>query len=148
VTLALSPGNVHILVAARAKGALSLSLRGVNDHATVEMPKAEPKVDPEAEKRLKLAEDARLKAESDLRILKEELARKPAEPKAARPRPAPRLATIYRGIGHRTTVVLNDPGVTKLASDEMSTIPETTALGMQKGFGSGSLGSPDDETEP
>src|SRR5262245_23344003 len=82
VTLALSPGDVHILVAARARGALSLSLRGVNDHAMVEVKKAEPKSDPEAEQRLKLAEDARQKAETELRLLKEEQARKPAEPKA------------------------------------------------------------------
>ena len=58
VTLALAPGDVDILVAARGRGALSLSLRGVNDHALVEKPKAVPTVDPEAEKRLKLAEEA------------------------------------------------------------------------------------------
>jgi pilus assembly protein CpaB len=148
VTLALSPGDVHILVAARARGALSLSLRGVNDHEMVERRKAEPKVDPELEKRLKLADDARQKAEADLRLLKEELARKPAEPKPARPRPAPRLATIYRGIGHRTTVVLDEPGVTRLAPDEASATSETAALGMQRGFGTGSIRTLEDETEP
>ena len=68
VTLALSPGDVHILVAARARGALSLSLRGVNDHEMLAQPKkAEPKVDPEAEKRWKLSEEARQKLETDLR---------------------------------------------------------------------------------
>src|SRR5580692_8188640 len=66
VTLALSPGDVQIIVAARARGALSLSLRGVNDHAKVEAQKAEPRIDPEAENRLKLSEDARQKAETDL----------------------------------------------------------------------------------
>jgi pilus assembly protein CpaB len=147
VTLALSPGDVHILVAARARGALSLSLRGVNDHAMVEVKKAEPKSDPEAEQRLKAAEDARQKAETELRLLKEEQARKLAEPKAARPRAAPRLATIYRGIGHRTTVVLDEPGVSKLAPDETSPIPDIAVLGMQKGFGSGRA-TPDDETQP
>jgi pilus assembly protein CpaB len=148
VTLALSPGDVHILVAARARGVLSLSLRGVNDHEMVEHKKAEPKVDPEVEKRLKLAEDARQKVENDLRLLKEELARKPADSKAARPRPAPRLATIYRGIGHRTTVVLDEPGVTTLARDEASATTENTVLGMQRGFGAGSLRTLDDDTEP
>src|SRR5262249_18163021 len=57
VTLALSPGDVHIIVAARARGALSLSLRGVNDHAKVDASKAEPKSEPEHERRLRLAED-------------------------------------------------------------------------------------------
>jgi pilus assembly protein CpaB len=147
VTLALSPGDVHILVAARAKGALSLSLRGVNDHAMVEAKTPEPKSDPEAEQRLKLAEDARQKAENELRLLKEEQARKPAEPKASRPRPAPRIATIYRGIGNKRIVILDDPGVSKLAPDETSPIPDVAALGMQRGFGSGSA-TPDDETEP
>ena len=51
VTLAFTPGDVDILVAARARGALSLSLRGVNDHELVAQPRPEPEVDPEAEKR-------------------------------------------------------------------------------------------------
>ena len=148
VTLALSPGDVTILVAARARGALSLSLRGVNDHALVKAEKPEPKSDPESEKRLKLAEDARQKAESDLQGLKEELARRATLPKAASPPPAPRLATIYRGIGHRSTVVLSEPGVTKLALDETSTLSDSAAPGMQRGFGSGSLRTPEDESEP
>src|SRR5262249_50305808 len=109
--------------------------------------KAEPKIDPEAEQRLKVAEDARQKAETELRLLKEEQARKLAEPKAPPPRPAPRLATIYRGIGHRTTVVLDEPGVTKLAPDETSPIPDIAVLGIKKGFGSGSV-PPDDATQP
>jgi pilus assembly protein CpaB len=148
VTLALSPGNVHILVAARARGALSLSLRGVNDHAMVEQPKVEPKVDAEAEKRWKLAEAARQKLESDLELLKQELARKRAEPKAPAPPQAPRTATIYRGIGRRTTVVLDEAGVTKLVPDEAPTTSDTTAIGMQRGFRTGSLGSDDDDTAP
>jgi pilus assembly protein CpaB len=148
VTLALSPGEVHILVAARARGALSLSLRGVNDHAMVDQPKAEPKVDAEAEKRWKLSEAARQKLEGDLELLKQELARKRAEPKPPPPRPAPRTATIYRGIGRRTTVVLDEPGVTKLAPDEEATTSETTAIGMQRGFRTGSLDLDDDKTAP
>jgi pilus assembly protein CpaB len=139
VTLALSPGDVQILVAARARGALSLSLRGVNDHAMVEAQKAKPTIDPEAEKRLKLAEDARQKAESDLVLLKEELARKRAEPKAARPPQAPRIAVIYRGIRNPERVLLDQPGVTELAPN---------ALGAQRGFGATTIGSRDDETEP
>ena len=41
VTLAVLPEQVHILVAARAKGPLSLSLRGVNDHDDCRSPQAE-----------------------------------------------------------------------------------------------------------
>ena len=44
VTLAVFPEQVDILVAARAKGPLSLSLRGVNDHDIVDRPKPKPEV--------------------------------------------------------------------------------------------------------
>ena len=104
-------------------------------------PKAEPKVDPEAEKRWKLAEEARQKLESDLRLLKEELARKPAEPKAPAPRPAPRIATIYRGIGHSDHRGSRSPRRNEAGAGRVSATPETAALGMQRGFRTGSLGS-------
>lgn len=38
VTLALTPGKVDVLAAARSKGPLSLSLRGVNDNEEVKLP--------------------------------------------------------------------------------------------------------------
>jgi pilus assembly protein CpaB len=145
VTLALAPGDVDILVAARGRGALSLSLRGVNDHSLVESRKAEPKVDPEAENRLKIADLARQKAENDLQALKEQMARKPPAPK---PQPAPRTATIYRGNRERQIVYLNRASVTELAQEESLGSPESTAIHMQRGFRTGSLGSPDDETAP
>ena len=109
VTLALAPGDVDILVAARARGALSLSLRGVNDHSLVESPKAEPMVDPEAENRLKLADLARQKAENDLQALKEQLARtaSPRLPNRNRLRERPRF------IGGRSRV-LRYPTSTRL----------------------------------
>ena len=44
VTLAVFPDQVDVLVAARAKGPLSLSLRGVNDHDIVDRPKPKPEV--------------------------------------------------------------------------------------------------------
>lgn len=112
VTLALMPDQVDILVAARAKGNLSLSLRGVNDHEVVSRPKPKPAVDEAAEKRSKLEEERRVRLEQELRQLKEVLAKKAAEPPPApplpppplpppppAPRPAPRYTTIYRGIG-------------------------------------------------
>jgi pilus assembly protein CpaB len=148
VTLALKPGDVDTLVAARARGALSLSLRGVNDHELITPRKVQPQTDPEAEKRWKLAEEARQKAENDLRLLQEELARKPAETKAPAAPPAPRIATIYRGIHNIERVRLDFPGVTELPASQWSVIPETGAVGLQRGFGKGSLGSLDDDTQP
>jgi pilus assembly protein CpaB len=149
VTLALSPGDVDTLVAARAKGALSLSLRGVNDHEHVAQPKkVEPKVDPEAEKRWKLSEEARHKLENDLRLLKDELARKPVEAKASTPRLSPRIATVYRGLHNIQRVRLDHGDESELSSAELSVNPSSGALGLQKGFRSGSFGSSDDETQP
>ena len=49
VTLAVTPEQVDILVAARAKGPLSLSLRGVNDHEVVDRPKPQAREDAERE---------------------------------------------------------------------------------------------------
>ena len=149
VTLALSPGDVDVLVAARARGALSLSLRGVNDHERIaQLKKAEPKVDSEAEKRWKLSEEARQKLEADLRLLKEELARKPVEAKVSTPRPSPRIATVYRGLHNVQRLRLDQADVSELSSDELSLNPVSGAPGLQKGFRSGSFGSSGDETQP
>ena len=117
-------------------------------NTVAQLKKAEPKVDSEAEKRWKLSEEARQKLETDLRLLKEELARKPAEAKVAVPRPSPRIATVYRGLHNIQRVRLDHPGVSELSPDELSVNPATGALGLQKGFRSGSLGSSDDETQP
>lgn len=46
VTLEVSPEQVDVLVAARSKGALSLALRGLNDHAKLEPAKREPEPEP------------------------------------------------------------------------------------------------------
>ena len=67
VTLALSPGDVDILVAAgRAVHSRSRSEASMTT-TLVEQRKPEPKVDPEAEKQWKLAEEARQKLEGDWR---------------------------------------------------------------------------------
>ena len=58
VTLAVLPEQVHILVAARAKGPLSLSLRGVNDHDIVDRPKPKPEESEEEKaRRTKMEEE-------------------------------------------------------------------------------------------
>src|SRR5271157_790106 len=83
VTLAVFPEQVDILVAARAKGPLSLSLRGVNDHDIVDRPKPKPEVSEEEKAR-------RAKMEKELEELKLALAKKMAEPPPSPPPPAPK----------------------------------------------------------
>src|SRR5208283_3385821 len=83
VTLAVFPEQVDILVAARAKGPLSLSLRGVNDHDIIFRPKPKPQVSEEEKAR-------RTKMEKELEELKLALAKKMAEPPPVPPPPAPR----------------------------------------------------------
>jgi len=106
VTLAVFPEQVDILVAARAKGPLSLSLRGVNDHDIVNRPKPKPEISEEEKaRRVKLEEEekarkakldeaekarrakqdeeekaSRIKLEKELEELKVALAKKMAEP--------------------------------------------------------------------
>jgi pilus assembly protein CpaB len=115
VTLALSPAEVNSVVAARAKGNLSLSLRGVNDQALL----ATPPRDTEREDRMKADEQKRIKLEQEIAELKHLLARRTAEPPAPKTPPAPRMATIYRGPPgfnrHVERVLINEPGVTEIA---------------------------------
>ncbi len=118
VTLALSVEDVHVIVAARAKGSLSLSLRGVNDHNIVARPK--PTIDPEHEARFKLESEKRQQLEKELAELKLAIARKAAEPPPA-PRPPPhKIATIYRGIGNVQRINLTRPGASELPPSGVS----------------------------
>ncbi|MBV8487112.1 MAG: Flp pilus assembly protein CpaB [Planctomycetaceae bacterium] len=58
VTLAVTPEQVETLVAARAKGPLSLSLRGVNDHTIVPQTKPKPELsDEERQQREKVQKE-------------------------------------------------------------------------------------------
>ena len=92
VTLAVLPEEVHILVAARAKGPLSLSLRGVNDHEIVDRPKPKPEESEEQKAQ-------RAKLEKELEELKLALAKKPAEPPPPPPPvpkpPEPKKRNVY-----------------------------------------------------
>lgn len=115
VTLALDPEDVHILVAARAHGSLSLALRGVNDNGVVAKPTpAKPAVDPEHARKLKLAEDKSKELEQELDLLKQAIAKKAAEPKA-KPRPTAKIVTVYRGVGNLQRISLERSGVAELA---------------------------------
>ena len=119
VTLAVLPEEVHILVAARAKGPLSLSLRGVNDHDIVNRPTPKPEESEEQkarrtkmEEELKLAQAKATKMEKDFEELKLALAKKLAEPpppppptpKPPEPRlPEQRTVWIYRLLPDKET---------------------------------------------
>jgi pilus assembly protein CpaB len=97
VTLAVTPEEVDILVAAKARVPLSLSLRGVNDHDIVQRPQTKPSEDVAEKARwLKFEKDMkawRLKFEKDVEEqLKVALVKKPAQPQARR-----RVTYIYRG---------------------------------------------------
>ncbi|MGC8639435.1 MAG: Flp pilus assembly protein CpaB [Isosphaeraceae bacterium] len=113
VTLAVTPEQVGVLVAAKAKGALNLSLRGVNDHEVVAQPKPQPpQNDEEKARRIKLEKelaDVKLaqakstegmaKLEKALKEAQSALARKMAEPPPPPPAPKsvePRGVRIYR----------------------------------------------------
>ncbi|MFI5461304.1 MAG: Flp pilus assembly protein CpaB [Isosphaerales bacterium] len=134
VTLALAPGDVDILVAARARGALSLSLRGVNDHNVVARPAPKPAIDAELEKRLKLENEKRIDLERELRDLKQQLARKAAEPAAPTPRPLKGMATIYRGMHNIERVRTDQTGVSELEPVERLALPGAVTNRAQSGF--------------
>src|SRR5271157_1064608 len=121
VTLAVLPEQVHILVAARAKGPLSLSLRGVNDHDIVDRPKPKPEESEEEKAR-------RAKLEKELEELKLALAKKMAEPPPP-PQPAPkppeprppqkRKVYIYRPLQDKEAqVVYLDEAPRKIAQNK------------------------------
>ena len=116
VTLALTPDQVSIIVAARAKGSLSLSLRGVNDHEVVARHEPKPAAEP-PDPRWKLEAEKREKLERELAELKasgeqapgaraqaggaEGLAGRQGGGPGSRPAPAPvrkRVCYIYRGV--------------------------------------------------
>src|SRR4051795_5040380 len=109
VTLAVSPEQVDILVAAKVKGPLTLSLRGVNDHNIVEHPKPTPVEDGEEKaRRIKLDKEReeekahRLKLQRELNKPNAERAKSQAgPPPPSRPQPPPpkrRYMAIYRGL--------------------------------------------------
>jgi pilus assembly protein CpaB len=148
VTLALLPGDVDILVAARGKGSLSLALRGVNDHDVVARPKPKPAIDPEREKLLKLEGAKRQKLERELQELKQQLARKPAEPPAPKPRPAPRIAAIYRGVHNLQRVRLDSAGVSELEPLDRDELDGAARDRSQRGFRPNTAQASGDALEP
>ncbi len=148
VTLALKPEEVDILVAARARGALALALRGVNDHDLLAHQAAKPAIDPEHEKRLKLEEEKRLKLEEELRDLKDALAKKPPPPPRPAPTKAPRIATIYRGIQNAQRIRIDRTATAELGPTASPAFPDGTASLVADGSGEVKVVSGGTETEP
>lgn len=97
VTLAVTPEQVDILVAAKQKGALSLSLRGINDHTVTEI-KKKPQEEPPKVVAPPPAE--------------EPVVVKPPEPPPVvpAPPPPPRVVWVYRGGSGGTKVPLGHGG--------------------------------------
>jgi pilus assembly protein CpaB len=133
VTLAVTPEQVDILVAARATGSLALSLRGVNDHAVVTRP-APPSAPHPAEARLKVEEGKRQKLEQELAELKAAIAARPVATPAAAPtapaRQAARYVTIYRGANRVERVRMDDGAPTEIADSRPERPPGLDALGV------------------
>jgi pilus assembly protein CpaB len=101
VTLAVTPDEVDVLVAAKAKGVLSLALRGVNDHDVVERPKPVVTVADEVEKQKRIAaEEALAQLKKDHEDEKKRLAAEAAAARQEQPA-ARRFGNVYRlpGIG-------------------------------------------------
>jgi pilus assembly protein CpaB len=115
VTLAVTPDEVDILVAAKSKGGqLALSLRGVNDHKSVASRKPKPAPPPTEVALAKPVVPAPL------------MPPPPTEPKPAPP-PAPpdrtRYVMIYRGIRQKEKVPLNMPPDEDAAESETAASP-------------------------
>jgi pilus assembly protein CpaB len=149
VTFAVTPDQVDILVAARAKGSLSLSLRGVNDHVVVNRPKPKPPVAETHDKRWEQEQEKRRALERELRELKEMLAKKaaeppppPAMPPPPPPRPKPRYVTVYRGPDQVQRVRIDVAAVTELAL-QPEVAPRTAAPEPLDRFGSGPSREPE-----
>jgi pilus assembly protein CpaB len=157
VTLAVSPENVSVLVEARAKGPLSLALRGVNDHDVVPQLAKKSLTEIELEKRLKDHEEKRLKLERDFQHAQDELARRSEQPIPPKPSPPPaparvappRYVAIYRGIHNRPELIQTDFG----SGDEfesslrVAATPEPPSSQPPLGTGAAKPVAPTDENE-
>jgi pilus assembly protein CpaB len=142
VTLALSPEEVNTLAAARGKGSLSLSLRGVNDKAVV--PK--PARDSEHELRLRAEEQKRVKLQEEIAALRQLLAKRSAGPPAPKTPPPPRTVAIYRGLPSTRSYRHDEVPVRQSAEAELTERTGPVALrGLYPAKGARGAGRSDDE---
>jgi pilus assembly protein CpaB len=128
VTLAVTPEQVDTLVAARSRGALTLSLRGLNDHqqAAKKKPEKENEKPPVPEPKPELVAEK----------LPEPAILPPPPPPEPKPAPAPvvqaeppkpaRYLTVYKGLDNVRRVRLDTPDDT--APEELAAAaPETSS---------------------
>jgi pilus assembly protein CpaB len=119
VTLAVTPGQVDILVAAKSHGALTLSLRGLNDHVQSPLKKKEKKETPPPPEP---------KAEI-VAVKTPEPAPEPAPvPPPAPPPPAPppaRFISLYRGLDNMRRIRIDLPP--DMSPDELAALNATPA---------------------
>ncbi len=129
VTLAVTPEQVDVLAAARARGSLALSLRGVNDDEIVARPKP-PTAPAGPDPRSKADEEHRKRLEREIEGLKAAIAaRATAAPAPERPRRVARFVTIYRGRGKAEQVRLDDGAAPALLADRATTTATAGSLG-------------------
>jgi pilus assembly protein CpaB len=107
VTLEVTPDQVDVLVAARAKGALSLALRGLNDHRMLAHKKAEPPPAP-------------VVPPAPIQVAVKPI--EPPPPAAKQPEPPAeperRFVWIYRGLQNSERVPLTKAAMEESGSDE------------------------------
>lgn len=125
VTLAVTPDQVDVLVAARARGTLALALRGVNDHDIVDRPKPAAGPSEAEEARWKAAEEHRAKLERELAAVKAALAAKAAASPAARP--PVRHVHVYRGGRSPARIPLDGGAAAEVAARRPESIPGVDA---------------------
>ena len=122
VTLAVTPDQVDVLVGAKARGALTLALRGINDRKAIPRHKVNPDPAPPPTA-VAIVEPAPAMPPPPPPPV-------PLPPEEPKPVPIPtpessraRYVTIYRGIDNSKRVRLDSPGV----DEEDMTGPEATA---------------------
>ena len=93
VTLAVTPEQVGILVAAKAGGSLSLSLRGLNDHTHYDIKPKTPVVEEKLPAVLVTAPEPPPPA--------------PEPPPPPPPAPKPQVVVVYKGIDNMSRVLIN-----------------------------------------
>lgn len=108
VTLAVTPEQVDILVAAKSRGPLTLALRGLNDHTQAPSKKKEREKAKEKEKEEKAAA-----SKEELAVVKAPEPPPPPPPPAAPPTPPPspaRFVAIYRGLDNMRRLRIDQAG--------------------------------------
>lgn len=116
VTLEVTPEQVDILVAARAKGALSLALRGLNDHRIGITKKPEPPVEPVPPPLAVAVKPVETPPPPPPPPPAEVPEPKP-EPQPAPP-PEKRYVWIYRGLQNSERIPLNTAAMQESGSEE------------------------------